>query len=206
MKQFFTKLMTFAALAVIFSAMTGCGNSVESTTSSSANNSATNGVAPRRASSSEFPPLASGLADAEVAMVDGTKFKISDKKGKVLLINIWGTWCGPCIAEMPHLIELQNKHGEQGFEVIGLNIGDGSGTPEPLDDIKEFVAKQKLNYTIAIASNAVTNQFYQITKQQVVPQTMLVDREGKLRGVFVGGGPRIFSSMKQNVEKVMGEG
>lgn len=206
MKRLLTDLTMFAALAVVFSALTGCGNSVETKNSSSANNSPTNNVAQKRASSSEFPPLASGLADAEVAMVDGTKFKLSDKKGKVLLVNIWGTWCGPCISEMPHLIELQNKHGEQGFEVIGLNIGDGSGTPEPLDDIKEFVAKQKLNYTIAIASNAVTNQFYLITKQQVVPQTILVDREGKLRGVFVGGGPRIFSSMKQNVEKVVGEG
>ena len=195
--------MTFAALAVIFSAMTGCGGVQSSNTN--ANNTATNASAQKKTNSSEFPPLASGLADAEVAMVDGTKFKISDKKGKVLLVNIWGTWCGPCIAEMPHLIELQNKHGEQGFEVIGLNIGDGGGSPEPLSDIKEFVAKQKLNYTIAIASDAVTNQFYLITKQQVVPQTILVDRAGKLRGVFVGGGPRIFSSMKQNVEKVMAE-
>ncbi len=203
MKQLFTYLITFAALAVIFSAMTGCGGVQSSNTN--ANNTATNASAQKQPGSSDYPPLASGLADAEVAMVDGTKFKISDKKGKVLLVNIWGTWCGPCIAEMPHLIELQNKHGEQGFEVIGLNIGDGGGSPEPLSDIKEFVAKQKLNYTIAIASNAVTNQFYLITKQQVVPQTILVDRAGKLRGVFVGGGPRIFSSMKQNVEKVMAE-
>lgn len=205
MKRLLTDFTMFAAMAVIFSLMTGCGNSVETANKTSANNSAANSVAQKKVSSSDFPPLATGLADADVAMLDGTKFKISDKKGKVLLVNIWGTWCGPCIAEMPHLIELQNKHGDQGFEVIGLNIGDGSGTPEPLDDIKEFVAKQKLNYTIAIASNAVTNQFYQITKKQVVPQTMLVDREGKLRGVFVGGGPRIFDSLKQNVEKVVSE-
>ncbi|MGB7203415.1 MAG: TlpA disulfide reductase family protein [Pyrinomonadaceae bacterium] len=203
MKQLFSKLMAFAALAVVFSAMTGCGGVQSSNTN--ANNTATNASAQKQPGSSDYPPLASGLADAEVEMLDGTKIKISDKKGKVLLINIWGTWCGPCIAEMPHLIALQNEHGEQGFEVIGLNIGDGGGSPEPLNDIKEFVAKQKLNYTIAIASNAVTNQFYLITKQQVVPQTILVDRAGKLRGVFVGGGPRIFSSMKQNVEKVMAE-
>lgn len=195
--------MMFTALAVIFSAMTGCDGVQNSNTT--ANNAATNTAAPKKDVATDYPPLASGLADADVAMIDGTKFKISDKKGKVLLVNIWGTWCGPCIAEMPHLIELQNKHGEQGFEVIGLNIGDGGGTPEPLDDIKEFVAKQKLNYTIAIASNAVTNQFYSITKQSVVPQTILVDREGKLRGVFIGGGPRIFNSMKENVAKVMAE-
>lgn len=196
--------MTFAALAVVFSALTGCGGVQSSNTN--ANTTATNTGAQKQPSSSDYPPLAAGLADAEVAMVDGTKFKISDKKGKVLLVNIWGTWCGPCIAEMPHLRALQDQYGDSGFEVIGLNIGDGSGTPEPLDDIIEFVAKQKLNYTIAIASNAVTNQFYAITRQSVVPQTILVDREGKLRGVFVGGGPRIFDSLKQNVAKVMAEG
>lgn len=195
--------MMFAALAVIFSVMTGC-NGVQSS-NTPANNSVANTGAQKQPSSSDYPPLASGLADAEVELLDGTKFKISDKKGKVLLVNIWGTWCGPCIAEMPHLIALQNEHGEKGFEVIGMNIGDGSGTPEPIDKIKAFVEKQKLNYTIAIASNSVSNQFNLITKQSVVPQTILVDREGHLRGVFVGGGPRIYESLKQNVAKVMAE-
>lgn len=196
--------MMFAALAVIFSGMTGCGG-VQSS-NSTANNSAINNAAQKKDVATDYPPLASGLADAEVEMLDGTKFKISDKKGKVLLVNIWGTWCGPCIAEMPHLIELQNKHAEQGFEVIGLNIGDGGGTPEPIDQIKAFVAKQKLNYTIAIASSAVSTQFNLITRQSVVPQTILVDREGRLRRVFVGGGPKIFNSMKENVAKIIEEG
>lgn len=203
MKRLFTYLTTFAALAVIFSALTGCGGNEQ--TSVNTANRESNTVARKQTNASEFPPLASGLADAEVAMVDGTKFKISDKKGKVLLVNIWGTWCGPCIAEMPHLRALQDQYRDNGFEVIGLNIGDGNGTPEPLDGIKEFVAKQKLNYTIAIASNVVTNQFYSITRQSVVPQTILVDREGRLRGVFVGGGQRIFDSLKENVAKVMAE-
>lgn len=194
--------MTFAALALIFSSLTGCGGTEQNT---AATDSAANKGAQKQTSTTEYPPLAAGLADADIALLGGGTFKISDKKGKVLLVNIWGTWCGPCIAEMPHLVELQNKLGEQGLEVIGLNIGDGNGTPEPIDDIKAFVAKQKLNYTIAIASNSVSSQFNSITKQSVVPQTILVDRQGRLRGVFVGGGQRIFNSMKENVAKVMAE-
>lgn len=204
MKQLFTYLITFATLAIIVSAMTSCGGVQNSNTN--ATNAATNTAATKQPPSTEYPPLASGLADAEIEMLDGTKFKISDKKGKVLLVNIWGTWCGPCISEMPHLVALQNEYGEQGFEVIGMNIGDGNGSPEPIDAIKTFVVKQKLNYTIAIASNAVNGQFQRITGKGVVPQTILVDREGHLRGVFIGGGPPIFSSMKQNVAKVMAEG
>lgn len=194
--------MTFAALTVIFSSLTGCGDSGEN---SAINKSASNTGAQKQVNPTGYPPLPSGLADAEIALLDGGNFKISDKKGKVLLVNQWGTWCGPCIAEMPHLIELQTKHGDQGLEVIGLNIGDGAGTAEPIDQIKTFVAKQKLNYTIAIASNSVSNQFNSITKQTVVPQTILIDREGRLRGVFIGGGQRIFNSMKENVTKVMAE-
>lgn len=203
MKQLFTYLMTFAALAVVFSAMTSCGGVQNSNTN--ANNMATNTGAQKQPTSSDYPPLASGLADAEIEMLDGTKFKISDKKGKVLLLNIWGTWCIPCIQEMPHFIELQNNYGNAGFEVIGLNIGDGDGAPEPVDKIKAFVAKQKLNYTIAIASNVVSNQFNKVTNQAVVPQTILVDREGRMRGAFVGGGPNIVNKMKGSVAKVMAE-
>lgn len=204
MKRLFVHTIVFAALAVVFSALTGCGGTEQ--TNLNGTNSAGNAAAQKQNDSSAFPPLASGLADAELPMLDGAKFKLADKKGKVLLVNIWGTWCGPCIDEMPHLRALQTQYSSQGFEVIGLNIGDGDGSPEPIDAIRSFVAKQELNYTIAIAPNAVTNQFYAITKQSVVPQTILVDREGRLRGVFVGGGPRIVNSMRQTVAKLMGEG
>ena len=155
--------------------------------------------------SSLYPPLASGLAEAELLLMDGQKFKLSDKKGTVLLVNIWGTWCGPCRAEMPYLVQMQNEHGPKGFEVIGLNIGDGSGGEETVEQIQTFAEKMKLNYTLAKSTNAITTEFYKITKQQVVPQSLLVDREGHLRGVFIGGGAKIIGLMQTNVAKVMAE-
>ena len=106
---------------------------------------------------------------------------------------------------MPAFIAMQDQYRDKGLEVIGLNIGDGNGTPEPLDKIKKFVDDKKLNYTIAVSPNAVTSQFYAITKASVVPQTILIDREGHLRGVFVGGGPNIADSIKQNLEKAISE-
>jgi len=155
--------------------------------------------------SSIYPKLASGIAEAEMELLDGTKFKVSDRKGKVLLLNIWGTWCGPCRAEMPHLIVMQDKYRDQGLEIIGVNIGDGSGNPETVEEIKAFAVTMKLNYTLARAQNSTTQQFYQVSKQSVVPQTLLVDREGHLRGVFVGGGARIIDSMNTTLDKVMAE-
>src|SRR5688500_8106608 len=62
------------------------------------------------AATSAFPPIRAGLAAAEFELLDGAKIKLADKKGKVLLVNIWGIWCGPCRAEMPHLVEIQDKY------------------------------------------------------------------------------------------------
>jgi hypothetical protein len=63
-----------------------------------------------------------------------------------------------------------------------------------------------LNYLIARIPNPAMREFYKITKQDVVPQTLLVDREGHLRGVFIGGGGKVIESMKQTVEKTLAEG
>ena len=204
MREIKTNLILFVVFCIIFSSLTACTES-GSNTANSAGTSPANETDSAAKSSSIYPKLASGIADAEMELLDGTTFKVSDRKGKVLLLNIWGTWCGPCRAEMPHLIAMQDKYRDQGFEVLGLNIGDGSGTPETIEQIKTFAASMKLNYTLARIQNATTQHFYQISKQQVVPQTLLVDREGRLRGVFVGGGQRIVDSMYATLDKTMAE-
>jgi len=202
MKELTRNLIVFVLLAVIMSALTGCG---DTSTNTSATNSTTKTSANTSSKSAGYPKLATALADAEFELIEGGKFKITEKKGKVLMLNIWGTWCGPCRQEMPHLIEMQAKYKDQGFEVLGLNIGTYEGTPESTEDIQKFAADMKLNYTLARSPRQATGAFYAITKQQVVPQTMLVDREGHVRGIFVGGGQRIFDSMKENLAKLMAE-
>ncbi len=202
MKELTRNLIVFVLLAVIMSALTGCGDTSANT---SATNSTTKTSANTSSKSAGYPKVASALADAEFELIEGGKFKITEKKGKVLMLNIWGTWCGPCRQEMPHLIEMQAKYKDQGFEVLGLNIGTYEGTPESTEDIQKFAADMKLNYTLARSPRQATGAFYTITKQQVVPQTMLVDREGHVRGIFVGGGQRIFDSMKENLAKLMAE-
>jgi thiol-disulfide isomerase/thioredoxin len=207
MKRNATTLILFFLTALLISGQNGCSGTASNTVANADANSNTanaNTSAPA-ADSSSYPPLASGLADADFEMLDGTKFKFSDRKGKVVLLNIWGTWCGPCRAEMPTLMALQDKYRDKGFEVIGFNIGDGNGVPETNEQINKFVEEMKLNYTIARSSNANTRQFYAVTKQEVVPQSVLVDRAGRLRGVFIGGGPRVYASLEDTIAKVMAD-
>ncbi len=204
MSKVIRNITLIGLLFTVGGSIAGCGGS-NAANANSANGSKSN-INTASSKSKDYPPLASGLAEADFEMLDGAKFKLSGRKGKVLLLNIWGTWCGPCREEIPHLVEMQEKYGSQGFEVIGLNIGDGSGQPESNEQITAFAERMKVNYTIARSPNASTVEFYRITKQQVVPQTLLVDREGHLRGVFIGGGQRVIDSMKNTVEKTLNEG
>lgn len=203
MKILAANLALFLLLTVLLSGMaacTGAGAGVNV-----ANSAANGGVTASGNKTAVYPKLAPGLADAELELLDGGKMKISDHAGKVLMLNIWGTWCGPCRGEVPHLVALKEQYGDRGFDVIGMNIGNNAGGPESIEDIKRFAEQMKINYTIVRTPGSATAQFYKITGQQVVPQGMLIDREGRVRGVFIGGGPQIVDSMKQTVEKVINE-
>ncbi len=199
MKKILENLALFAILTIAFSALTGCSDSSNTNVASTPVNANT------KAAVNKGTPLPSILAQADFELLDGTKFKLVDHKGKVLLVNIWGTWCGPCRAEMPHLVEMQDKFKDQGFEVIGLNIGDGIGGEESNELIEPFVEKMKLNYTIARSRDESTAKFFKVTQLQGVPQTLLIDREGNLRNIFHGGGNKVIESMHQFVDKTMAE-
>ena len=207
MKEIFTNLALFVVLAIAFSGLSACKETpVSSSNSNAANKPANTTAQTGDTKSTVYPPLPSGIADAEIELVDGTITKPSEHKGKVLILNLWGIWCGPCRDEMPHLAQLQTAYGERGFEVMGLNIGDNNMAPEDLGKIKAFTESMKLNYTIGRIKEATTNQFYILSRQQAVPQTLLVDRDGRLRGVFVGGGPSVIDKLTKSVDALMSEG
>lgn len=203
MKNILRNLAFAAFFAVVFSNLAGCGGSGAVNTpgnAASAGNTATN--KPSGDSGAAYPPLVSSITNADLELIDGTVTKVADRKGKVLLLNLWATWCGPCRAEMPHLVEMQNKYRDQGFQILGLNVGEDAG-PESIEDIKKFAEMMKLNYELARIPDETTIQFYKATNFQAIPISMLVDREGRLRGVFLGGSPKVVKSMKEVVAKVV---
>jgi len=140
------------------------------------------------------------VAQSDLKNLDGTTFKVSDKKGKVLLLNLWATWCGPCRGEMPALVALQDRFKGNDFEILGLDTDD-----EAQDDIKRFAADMKLNYTLVWADSETQSELVNISKFGGIPQSFLIDREGHLRGVFKGGGPGEVRKMSELVESVVNE-
>lgn len=209
MKAIVTKSITI--VVVVFAAFyfTGCGgagnehsgNVAANTTTTTAENTSNSTTA----TPSIYPPLATAIAQGDLEALDGTHFTPADRKGNVVLLNLWGVWCGPCRNEMPHLVEMQDKYRDRGFQVIGLNIGDDERQPESIDKIKQFAGEMKLNYELVRVDHDVQEAVVGVTKFDGVPQSLLIDRGGHLRGVFLGGGSKVIGTMKETVDKVVNE-
>lgn len=207
MKFIIKSIFLLLIFAIAFSGLTSCNrnsNTAKQTenTNSTANETVEKSDNQNSAPSkpSEFPPFPAALMKAEIKKTDDSKFKLEDKKGSVVLINLWATWCGPCRSEMPHLIEMQDKFRDKNFELIGLDVD-----PESVEDINKFAEQMKLNYQLGFADDEMMKEFLRISSFTGIPQSFLVDREGRLRGVFVGGGPTVINKMKTTVEKIVAE-
>jgi len=197
MKKLSVNLVLFIVLSIAFSSFTACTNTA-STQKGPVDEKASSSNSSSEQTKAVYPPAPTGIMLSEIDDLEGNKFKLEDKKGKVLLINLWATWCGPCRNEMPDLIAMQDKYKDQDFEVIGLNADDE--TPE---EIKIFAEEMKLNYQLGYARNSLRGEFLKITRMAGIPQTIIINREGQLTGVFTGGGAGVLNKMKATVEKTV---
>lgn len=200
MKSLIKNIAVFIFLTFAVSAFVACTKTISTPLGSPAAGTASDAV-----KSNNFPPVSSSIMQAEIKELDGKTFKLEDKRGKVVLVNLWAIWCGPCVEEMPALDALQEKYKDKNFEVLGLNAGGEDGEEEPAENIKSFAAKKPVNYHLAYADPKLMNDLMKISKQGGIPQSFLIDREGKLRGVFFGGGQRIINEVRETTDKVLSE-
>jgi thiol-disulfide isomerase/thioredoxin len=123
---------------------------------------------------------ASALETPLKTILEGKAFKLADLKGKVLVIDLWATWCGPCRSSTPELVSLQKEYGPKGFEVVGLDIDPNSDTPE---DVKEFADEFDVNYKLAFADRDLA---LSLMRGGNIPQSIVVGRDGRIVDHFVG--------------------
>lgn len=197
MKRLFTHLVLFIALSIVFSLLTACNKS--DTTDNQGNTTANTNTSSEKPKV-KYPPVTAAIMQAENKLLDDSILKLEDKKGKVVLVNLWATWCGPCRGEMPHLVELQEKYKDKGFEIIGLDTD-----PESKEAIEKFAKDMKLNYTLGWANETLANEMVKITRLNGIPQSILINREGQLTGVFTGGSMKVVDKLKETVERIVNE-
>jgi thiol-disulfide isomerase/thioredoxin len=126
-----------------------------------------------RANGSGKGQLIGNLApDFELPELDGKKLKLSDLRGKAVLLNFWATYCGPCKIEMPWFVELQKEYGPQGFQIVGVAMDDAS-----TEDIAKFAKEMGVNYPILLGKESVGESYGGVG---VLPTTYFIGRDGKL--------------------------
>jgi thiol-disulfide isomerase/thioredoxin len=134
----------------------------------------------RRSSASLAPRLLqSGPApDFSLQALDGKTMRLSDFRGKAVLLNFWATWCGPCKIEMPWFVDLQKEYGSQGLQIVGVAMDDASK-----EDIAKFAKDMGVNYPILIGKEAVGDEYGGVP---ALPESFLIARDGRIVDRIIG--------------------
>ncbi|MGA2390975.1 MAG: TlpA disulfide reductase family protein [Candidatus Sulfotelmatobacter sp.] len=147
----------------------------------------------RRSGPSFAPHLttASLAPDFTLQSLDGKDVRLSDLRGKAVLLNFWATWCGPCKIEMPWFVELQNQYAAQGLQIVGVAMDDASK-----EDIGKFAKDMGVNYPILIGKEAVGDEYGGVP---ALPESFLIGRDGKIVDKILGlrGKAEIEDSIKK---------
>ncbi len=127
---------------------------------------------------------------------DGKTVRLSDYRGKVVLLDFWATWCGPCKVEIPWFMEFQRKHKDRGFEVLGVAMDE-----EGWDAVKPFVHHLGINYRVVLGNDDITASYGGV---EALPTTFLIDRQGRIAAVHVGLAAR--SDFENGINELLEDG
>lgn len=144
-------------------------------------------------------PRIGGPAPAYSALtLDGVQVALSDLRGEVVLLNIWATWCGPCVREMPGLEALHTEYGDQGLRVVGTSIDRGSAEGE----VRRYLQNHEITFTILLdPDDQVSGTFRAIG----VPETFLIDHEGTIRHRWFGEFDPSLPEVHERLESLLKE-
>ncbi|MCU1266601.1 MAG: hypothetical protein JWM21_2919 [Acidobacteria bacterium] len=134
----------------------------------------------------EITSLPANIMGARLKTVDGGTISLGDFSGKVMLVNLWATWCGPCRSEIPELVKIHKEFQAKGFEIVGLSTENPTSSAE---SVKNFVKSFQMDYHVGWASPEVAVSFMQMTQRDAIPQSFIISRDGRVLKQFVGFNP-----------------
>ena len=135
-----------------------------------------------------FVSLSQEVRDTKVETLEGESLKLSDYANKVIIVNIWATWCGPCRLEMPELVKMNTEYQSRGLVVLGLATKyNEHNDPE---HVKEFVRSQNVTYKIIWDDGTLAAPLVDAVRaQSVIPQSFVISRDGRIVKHFQGFSP-----------------
>ena len=140
----------------------------------------------------ELEELGTDPKPIDVKGYDGKPIKLADLKGKVVMIDFWATWCGPCVAELPNVIATYKKYHSQGFEIVGISLDQDEAK------LKDFLASHDMPWAQFFDGKGWENEVGQLYGVTSIPATYLLDRDGKIQRVGARG-----PALPRAVEKLL---
>ena len=137
------------------------------------------------------------MVDLRLQSLDGKPVSPEDLKGKVIVVDFWATWCGPCISEIPEFNELQRKFAGKGVEVMGVALA--SGKPA---EVKPFVDRFKMKYWVVMGDDDQTYDLNIVA----YPTTYLVTKDWKVYRVYMGAGHAKARQIEKDIERLLAAG
>ena len=139
--------------------------------------------------------------DFQLKSLDGKTAKLSDYKGKAVLLNFWATWCEPCKIEMPWLVDFNKQYASQGFTVIGVAMDDDADSKDWVQkDIKKFADEKQVNYPVLLGNGKVGDAYGGVN---FLPEIFYIDRSGKIVQHAVGLKGK--GEIEENIKKALGQ-
>lgn len=146
--------------------------------------------------SAQAPKPGTMAPDFTLQSLDGKTVRLSDFRGKAVLLNFWATWCQPCKLEMPWFVELQKQYGPQGLAVVGVAMDDTGK-----DNVAKFAKEMGVNYPVLLGKESVADEYGGL---EYLPTSFYLDREGKVvERVF---GLRSRSDIEDWIKEALGKG
>ncbi len=128
---------------------------------------------------------------------DGKRATVGDYTGRVLLLNFYATWCGPCRQEMPHLIALHRKYEAEGLQIVGLNVGGEDDYAE----VPAFRQEYGIPFPLAIPDTDFVDRYLGVN--QNIPQSFVIDRNGRILKHFIGFSEESVSEVETVVQAAL---
>jgi peroxiredoxin len=123
------------------------------------------------------PTAAKSAPDFELKGLDGKTVKLSEYRGKVVILDFWATWCPPCREEIPHFIKLQKELGDEGLAIIGVSL-DQTDSP-----VKSFIKEHGINYPVVMGDRNLASKYGGV---RAIPTTFVIDKKGEIAKKYVG--------------------
>ncbi|HLY15923.1 MAG TPA: TlpA disulfide reductase family protein [Bryobacteraceae bacterium] len=153
------------------------------------------GCSPTRVKAASLKPDGERHVAPDFALkdADGKTVRLSDYKGKVVLLDFWATYCGPCKIEIPWFMDFERKHKDQGFSVLGVSMDD-----DGWEAVKPFINDVGINYRVMVGNDTTAEKYGGI---EALPTTFLIDRDGRIAAVHVGLASK--SEIENGIEQLL---